>query len=332
MKDTELIISFFTGKLKGQELASFRERLGKEPEFQALVRAYWPAFDGLNALRAEKFRQKLRQWEEELRGQKPEGLHPGFLSGEPSAPPGEGSEGAPEEIKDYQVLLEGLEGLRREKFEEQANAWSKELKTGQPLPERRPARVISLPGLVRYGIAAAILLAVSLTVIWQFILPGPENTYSAFRQEAYIPPSTAEMARGGDSGGVIRIAVINLESGQYPAALQALEQVAPADSFYLAALYLKGHAYYQMDRYTDARMRFDSLLAFSQREGYSLKGVNFENAAWARILAAVAQWQQEGQPDKETLAAMVEQFLETSNPEDTYHQEARRLRQLLEGP
>lgn len=331
MQDIELITNFFTGKLEGRQLEAFRERLNTEPEFQALARSYWPAFDGFKALRVERFREQvLLQWEAELRESPPESFQPGFLTGEPSTMPGKPTPAAAEEIPDYQILLEGLEGLRREKFEEQARTWAEEERTGQTVPKRKPTAIIRIPRLARYGIAATILLLLALTVVWKFMPGASDNTFTAFRQEAYISPSTSAMNRA-EGANSLKKAIRNLESGQYPATLQALQPVAPSDSLYLAALYLKGHAYYRMGQYENARLRLDSLANFPQREGYFLKGVNVENARWASILAALAQWEQEGQPDKAGLLNMVRQFLETSNPEDAYHTKAQELMELLEG-
>ena len=66
MSEQEQIQLFLKGKLPDDELRTFEQRLESDPEFKGKVSDYKKIYKGLNQLRDQSFKNKVKEWNKEL--------------------------------------------------------------------------------------------------------------------------------------------------------------------------------------------------------------------------------------------------------------------------
>ena len=178
------------------------------------------------------------------------------------------------------------------------------------------------------GLAAGILILLAVG-LWYFAFR--DNVFDTFRQQAYISPevSTA-LNRGGSDKDALQKAHQEYEQARYQQSLSSLSNASPEDSLYLFSLFLKAYNHYQLEQYDQAVQAFDQLLS-PQNSKPRYVQPNPDNAAWGRILSALALWRETGQESRrEELETLLDDFLERASPSDAYYQKGAQLQELLQ--
>ena len=232
-----------------------------------------------------------------------------------------------EEIELAKMLVGETERLERERLldvisqaynseEEKDEAIIKEIK---PSSNRR----------LWWALAGMILLLVGVFA-WSKINSSSEvEKIYAFQQDTYITPSNDSFLRGSTSLNQLDNAYREYVLKNFDKSLESLVTISDRDSLYLQALYLKGHNYYQLQKFDEAIGAFDEILNKRNIETYYLP--NFENVGWTQILAMLGQFNLNPTENKKVeMKKAVSGFIETSNPTDIYQQKAKELLLLLD--
>lgn len=336
MQQAELIIAYLKGELPEGQRQEFETRLAADPEWRAAVNDYRTILQGFKGLRHEATRQEIAGWsladdpdEEEIlimayvEGQMEPASRKAFehtMAGDPALR---------EKVDNQLAIIQGFKGLQHDAFAEEVSQWAKALPGAAAKPEARVVPLRRRSGFWRYGAAAAVLIL----MVAAFWLLGPgggdDFNYTAFIQENYIAP--VDPSDRGDNQSVLIGAVQDFNRGNYPAAIEKLRTISSEDSLYVLARYWLGHSLYQAKQYAAAIEAFGQSLTPPTGNTYDLGTFSRDNAAWSRILAQLALWDENSAPEiGQQLQTFLNDFLETADRSDAYYAKGLELQENLE--
>lgn len=331
MQQAELINTYLKGALQGAQLEEFEQRLLSDPELRSAVKDYRTILEGFKGMRQQAAMEEFGNWGQEEDPDEEEVLIMAYVEGKMEPVSRKAFEQAMDqdaELKqkvDTQLaILQGFKGIQHEAFAQEVAEWADALPGSD---QASPAKVVPLrssSGLWRYGAAAAVLVLI-VAAFWLFS-PGGGNdfSYTAFLEANYIAP--VDPTDRGNSEDAIIEASRDINRGDYAAAVEKLQSINSTDSLFATAQFWLGHSYYQLDQYNSAVEALNqSLEATPQLPAYYR-----DNAAWTRILAYLAIWDNDPTvAAKRQLKTSLDAFLETANQSDTYYARGLALQEEL---
>ena len=335
MEKSDIIQLFFSRQLSAQDWRTFLNQWRQDPEFRSAVLDAKVVYDGLDALRAEQLKQKLKDWKPDVPGapdqafNSPDNSMSESLSTFFSASDNDFTE----HIEDYQSIIDGFEALRYQHWRDKVSSWGQEDSImGQQSNGKDKAPIREVFWRQRkWQVAASIAIILSIGSWW--LLQGttePDPDLLSFMEEAYIEPNTSALDRGGATN-IFREAQREYDLKNWEAALATLQFIPDSSNLYPEALYLKGHALYEKQDYKSSQETLHELLEVLESKLYPSNKVNRDNAGWTQILAkgqyfAVDELSEE---EKLLLLSDIKNFLLQASPNDVYYQKASDLRALL---
>lgn len=327
MQQTELIVAYIRGELAESQRRDFEQRLIADPSLQRKLKDYQVILQGLKGMQYEAFRREVAGWDLEEEVDTDRRLITDYLAGNMAPEAAVAFEkrlntepDLADTVKDWRTLAQGFKAMRRAELESEVQQWAESLPGGK---QTGSAKVVSLPKKRntwwRYAVAA-VLLALVAVAIWQLVPSGlGGQDLTAFSQSQYIAPAPA-VERGSKT--MLEEGVTAFETGNYTLATSALDAIPAEDSLYVTAQFFLGHAHFKMERYTEAIAAFTKSLDAAEAGTYQLGDFNADNAAWTRILARLAQTNNEKDT---TLQRYLTEFLDQADRTDVYYQKAQAL-------
>lgn len=222
-----------------------------------------------------------------------------------------------EEVEDYRKIFSGFNALKKEKVKKQIDDWTQDL----PIPEPPKAKRFWLSGTVRKMAAAATVLLIA-AVPWYLNNISLER----FAKNNYIVYEVSTYLGEGNSEATFEKAADVYKKGAYEECIQLTQTIALADSFFLKAKYLEGHAYYRLESYQDAMPVFEQVCTLAKGNNlYLRKNFSEDNARWTFILCQL--WVYVETKDKKIRDQMVQEIelFKQTNPSKKYRERAEAL-------
>ncbi|PHN05610.1 hypothetical protein [Flavilitoribacter nigricans] len=335
MQQAELIIAYLKGELQGEQRQEFEQRLSAEPDLRSAVRDYRIILEGFKGLRHESTLQEISGWPLEATPDDQELLLMAYVEGTLDTDAREAFERTMDRDPDLRQRVEtqmaisqGFKGLQHEAFAREVKGWAEALPGAETPKETKVVPLKRKSNTWRYAAAAAVLLLI-VAAFWLINVPGGEDfSYSAFRQENYIPP--VDLTDRGNGEEVLAAAARDFNQGNYAASVEKLRTITSEDSLYVTARYWMGHGFYQLGQYDQAVAAFGQSLEPTAGITYDLRNFSRDNAAWTRILAQIARVDGEEDPGlRRELENFLTDFLENADRSDTYYNKALELQRNL---
>lgn len=228
-------------------------------------------------------------------------------------------------VAEYDTIFKGFSQLRRAKLTKKVEEW------GEDLPDLEiadKAPVVRNMWWQRAAVAAVVVIALAGLGALLFKADHPLDD---FKQENYISLalSLEKSAVQAPAAIAFHLAEINFERQAYPDCITQLDQIQNTDSLYLKALYLKGHAFYQSQKYLKAIGVFKQLEQVSPTTNFHTRNYNSDNATWTKLLAQLALYEQApSASQKQKLEQELNAFL-NKKPAQPYREKATALGALL---
>lgn len=335
MQQAELIITYLRGKLQGEQRQEFEQRLTTDPELRLAVKDYRTILEGFKGMRHETSREEISSWSLEDEQDDEELLVMAYLEGNMPTAARKNFEQAmaqdpklKRKVESQRAILQGFKGLKHESFAQEVEQWAETLPGADQMSETKVVPLKRKTNSWRYAAAATVLILV--VVAFWLLTPsgGSDFSYTAFRQESYIPP--VDLTDRGSAQETLTAAARDFNQQNYTAAVEKLQIIGAEDSLYVSARFWMGHSYYQLGDYQRAVETFSLSLTPPTAKTYDLRNFSRDNASWTRILAQLARIDKNtGVPLKQELENYLTTFLENADQSDAYYAKGIALQQAL---
>ena len=228
-----------------------------------------------------------------------------------------------EKVEEYETIFSGMKNLRQEAFEQKVRKWN------ETLPPNIQSSTISFLSNTVLRRVAATLFIIALAGVAYWFYQSSESLKS-FGTENYIALQL-DLNRHEDNSTDYQGAELAFDDEKFENCISLTKNIQATDSFYLKALYLKGHALYQSKQYQEAIATFDQIANLKNKGNYYTKNVDKDIAEWTSILSQLALYQStSGKIKKANLIQQIELFLEQNFKDDYYKRKAKQLKSLLQ--